>query len=100
MKIFRTFNLATEFYHCSHQLKLTGPLRNQLERASSSIALNLTEGRGRMTIKDQLRFFHIAMGSTRECQAILILSENQQSAAGQNLDQLAASLYRLIARAQ
>ncbi len=75
-------------------------LRNQFESTSLSIALSRAEGRERGIIKDQFRFFHIAMGSTGECLAILILSANQQTAAGQKVDQLAASLYRLIARAR
>ncbi|MBX7138295.1 MAG: four helix bundle protein, partial [Oligoflexia bacterium] len=44
-------------------------------RATLSIALNLAEGRGKPTRKDQLRFFSIAFGSVRECQAILILHD-------------------------
>ncbi len=66
---FRSFQLAKSLYKQSAQLKLPGHISNQLQRASSSVALNLAEGRGRPTRADQLRFFHIALGSVRECQA-------------------------------
>ena len=80
-------------------LKLPRELREQLARAASSIALNLAEGRGKPTRADQLRFFHIALGSLRECQAILVLGELTTSAAFEMLDMLGAHLYRLIQRA-
>jgi four helix bundle protein len=96
---FRTYKLAVNFYKESQALKLPRHLKDQLDRASSSIALNLAEGRGRSTTKDQKHFFHIAFGSTRECQAILTLLGYTDSAAWITLDCLAASLYRLIKNA-
>ena len=99
MKNFRTFDIAVEFYRSVNSLKLTNPLREQLSRAALSITLNLAEGRGKPTTKDQLRFFHIAFGSVRECQAALILANLQDSKSWSLLDSLAASLYRLIQRA-
>ena len=99
MKNFRTFHLAVAFYRLSRTLHVKGALKEQLLRAASSVALNLCEGRGRPTVKDQLRFFHIAMGSVRECQGILILAELENSAAWATLDSLAAHLFRLIKHA-
>ena len=46
-------------------------LRDQLERASLSIALNIAEGAGRCTPPERKRHFIIAQGSTYECAAIL-----------------------------
>ena len=74
MKNFRTYDLAVSFYQATERLKLGSHLRNQLLRASSSTVLNLAEGRGRKTGSDQKRFFQIALGSHRECQAILELA--------------------------
>ena len=68
----------------------------QLSRAASSIALNLAEGAGRSTRKDQARFFQIAFGSLRECQAILDLAADDAACAKENADVLAAHIYRLI----
>ena len=96
MKNFRTFNTAVEFYRLTRSLKLSAVLREQLSRASSSIALNLAEGRGKLTTQDQIRFFSIAFGSLRECQAILHLADNVNSTILELADKLAAHLYRLI----
>ena len=41
--------------------------------------MNLAEGRGRGTKADQKRFFHMAFGSVRECQAILDISPERGS---------------------
>ena len=96
MKNFRTFNLAVDFYKQTQCQKLSVGLKSQLDRAASSIALNLAEARGRNSLKDQLRFFHIAMGSLRECQAILELASLRDTAIWQTLDCLGASLFKLI----
>ena len=61
--------------------------------------LNLAEGRGKPTRKDQKRFFSISMGSLRECQALLILEELQDTEQWKKLDILGAHLYRLLQRA-
>ncbi len=44
---------------------------NQLERASTSIPLNIAEGNGKCTPADRCRFFDIARGSALECAACL-----------------------------
>ena len=46
-------------------------VRDQLDRASTSIPLNIAEGNGRFTEKDRCRFFDIARGSALECAAAL-----------------------------
>lgn len=43
----------------------------QIERASTSIPLNIAEGNGRYTATDRCRFFDIARGSALECAAAL-----------------------------
>ncbi len=48
-------------------------LRDQLERAAASIALNLAEGCGRRTRRDRLHFFSMAQGSATECAAAIDL---------------------------
>ena len=93
---FRTYKIAVEFHHQCRSAQFPDYLRDQLLRSSSSIALNLAEGSGRSTQKDQLRFFHQAMGSLRESQAALDLSPRSYPALVQLADQLGASLYRLI----
>ncbi|MCC5788462.1 MAG: four helix bundle protein [Opitutales bacterium] len=53
------------------QLPKSLAVANQLDRASTSIPLNLAEGNGKFTDKDRCRFFDIARGSALECAACL-----------------------------
>src|SRR5437867_2071552 len=46
-----------------------GEVKDQLDRASTSIALNIAEGNGKYAPKDRCRFFDIAHGSALECAA-------------------------------
>lgn len=46
-------------------------MKDQMDRASLWVVLNLAEGAAKPTIKDRKKFFYIAMGSLRETQAIL-----------------------------
>jgi four helix bundle protein len=49
-------------------------LRDQLERAGSSICLNIAEGCGRFARLEKAHFYLIARGSAMECAAILDVS--------------------------
>ena len=49
----------------------TGDVKDQLDRASTSIPLNIAEGNGKYAPKDRCRFFDIARGSSVECAACL-----------------------------
>lgn len=93
---FRTFQISVNFYQECLKIKLPRHLKDQMNRASSSISLNLAEGYGKSTYKDQRKFFHIAMGSLRESQSILILSNMKNTKAFSLSDHLGASLYKLI----
>ena len=44
---------------------------DQLDRASTSIPLNIAEGTGKFTGKDKCRYYDIARGSSLECAACL-----------------------------
>jgi four helix bundle protein len=46
-------------------------IRDQLERASSSVVLNIAEAAGRFSGPDKARFLAIARGSATECAAVL-----------------------------
>jgi four helix bundle protein len=45
--------------------------KDQLDRASTSVALNIAEGNGKFGIRDRCRFIEIARGSALECAACL-----------------------------
>lgn len=89
----RSHQLAVELYQIAKQARIPRHLKDQLLRASSSVALNLMEGWGRKTDKDRMHFFTIAFGSVREVQSIAMLED--QVALAQKADHLAACLYKL-----
>ncbi len=93
---FRSYQNSIIFYHECEQIKCAKHLRDQLNRAASSIALNLSEGSSQPTSANRRRFYHIALGSTRECQTILDLAKiPKESNLSKRLDQLAAQIYKL-----
>ena len=96
LKNFRTYNLAVNFYKQIRCQKLPVHLKNQLDRAASSIALNLAEGYGRDSRAEQKRFYTYAMGSLRESQAIIELGFSREHPAWVTLDTLAAHLTKLL----
>jgi four helix bundle protein len=59
---------STEFIA---ERSVTGPMRNQLERAASSIPLNIAEGNGKSYSRDRCRYLESARGSALECAACL-----------------------------
>jgi four helix bundle protein len=82
-----------------------GEVKDQLDRASTSIPLNIAEGNGKYTPKDRCRFFDIAHGSALECAAgldILVakakLTPNQIRPGKENLQRIVRMLMGLIKR--
>ncbi len=92
---FRTYQLAVTFYKSSQKLKLPRHLKDQMDRASSSVCLNLAEGSGKRTLKDKRKFYSISLGSLRECQSILDLSNNIDPQLIELADYIGACLYKL-----
>ena len=77
--------------------------RDQLDRASTSIALNLAEGNGKFTSPDRCRFFDIARGSALECAAGLdvlvakgICTQEQIEPGKEGLKRIVSMLVGLI----
>ena len=63
-------------------------LTNQIRRASVSIPSNISEGCGRDTNPDLIRFFHIAMGSASEVEYQLLLAHDLSYLNGKDYQQL------------
>ena len=97
LKNFRAYQLSKELYFQCEKLRMKDFLKLQLLRASSSICLNLAEGSGKLSKKDQKRFYSIAMGSLREVQAILEISSSPQEAQ-ELANKLGGLVFKLIYR--
>jgi four helix bundle protein len=93
-KGFRAYELAEELYKECEHIPAKGYIKDQLNRASLSIVLNLAEGTGKPTKADRRRFYGIALGSLRETQAILSLLNQRNTSV--KADRLAAHVYRLV----
>jgi four helix bundle protein len=66
-----SLTFITRLEPAMQKLPKTIAVRDQLDRASTSIVLNLAEGNGKFTSPDRCRFFDIARGSALECAAAL-----------------------------
>ncbi len=90
---FRSYQLALELYKNCEQIKAKAFLKDQLERASLSVVLNLSEGSARPTPRDRAKFYAISYASLKEVQALLTILEQDESYA--MADQLGAMIYKL-----
>lgn len=68
----------------------------QIERASTSIPLNIAEGNGRFNAADRCRFFDIARGSALECAAALDVLVARKVLAEKEIDPGKAQLIEIV----
>ena len=91
---------AIEFVAWSHTLlngvDAVGSVRNQLERAATSIPLNIAEGNVKSSPRDRRRYWEIALGSTVECAAILDVLVARRLRAGGEVSTGKDSLERIV----
>ena len=73
-----------------------GDVRDQLDRASTSIPLNIAEGNGKYAPKDRCRFFDIAHGSALECAAGLDVLVARQKLMSDQIRPGKESLQRVV----
>jgi four helix bundle protein len=94
MADFRTYQESLTFFKLCKALRLPYYLKDQLLRAASSITLNLAEGSGKDSKKEQKRFYGIAYASLRECRAVFDLHEIK--GLDKHADTLGAMIYCLM----
>ena len=102
------YRIALEFQAIAGQLmpkRGHAELRDQLDRASISIVLNIAEGCGRRSPADKGRFYSMARGSATECAAILdllgvrgLVDDRLRRRARSLLVRVVQMLTRLVAR--
>ncbi len=92
--VIKVYQLTKDFPECERF-----GLVNQIRRAAVSIPSNISEGCGRGTDKDTLRFLDIALGSSAEVETQLLIADSLGYADVQDilkdLDKINALLYGL-----
>ena len=71
-------------------------LRDQLERASLSVLLNIAEGAGRVSAADKRQFYAIARGSATESAAVLDVLRARQLVTAEQHALARSLLMRLV----
>ena len=102
------YRVALEFQALACQLlpkRGCSELRDQLDRASISIVLNIAEGCGRRSPADKARFYSMARGSATECAAVIdllgarnLVDDRRRKHARALLVRIVQMLSRLVAR--
>ena len=71
-------------------------LKDQLDRAATSIVLNIAEGAGEFSLADKQRFYRMARRSATESAAVLDVIRRRGHAPGELLDQARELLIRIV----
>jgi four helix bundle protein len=70
--------------------------KDQLDRASTSIPLNIAEGNGKFSAKDRARFLEMARGSALECAACLDVLVARKLATSEQVAAAKADLAKIV----
>lgn len=70
--------------------------RDHLDRASTSVVLNIAEGNGKFSIKDRCRYLDIAYGSAVECAGCLDIYVARRIAVTQEIEAGKNRLVRIV----
>ena len=103
----RVYQKALSFIEFVHKIlsriAYRSEIKDQLDRASISIMLNIAEGNGKFSSKDRCRYFDISMGSTLESSACIdilfvkkIITADEKTFAKGILNEIVAMLIGLI----
>ena len=90
--------LSRPVWHTSVEISLRrGYLADQLQRAGTSIPLNIAEGAGEYASNEKIRFYRIAKRSATECAAIFDLCKELQLIEISYYTECRALLLRIVA---
>jgi four helix bundle protein len=92
----KTINFIAWVSHILETIKTRTAAKDQIERASTSIALNLAEGNGKYSKKDRCRFWEIALGYAVECAACLDVLFAKKLITTAEVDEGKKQLYDIV----
>ena len=78
------------------QISAKAAAKDQLDRASTSLPLNIAEGNGKFSTVDRARFLEIACGSALECAACLNVLAVRKLVAGERILPAKERLVRIV----
>jgi four helix bundle protein len=78
------------------QISAKAAAKDQLDRASTSIPLNIAEGNGKFSTVDRARFLEIARGSALECAACLDVLAVRKLVAAERILPAKERLVRIV----
>ena len=78
------------------QISAKAAAKNQLDRPSTSLPLNIAEGNGKFSTVDRARFLEIARGSALECAACLDVLEVRKLVAAEQILPAKERLVRIV----
>jgi len=78
------------------QISAKAAAKDQLDRASTSLLLNIAEGNGKFSTVDRARFLEIARGSALECAACLDVLAMRKLVAPQRILPAKERLVRIV----
>jgi four helix bundle protein len=70
--------------------------KDQLDRAATSIPLNIAEGNGKFSTKDRARYFDIARGSTLESAACLDVLVSRKATTAEHITPAKDQLVQIV----
>jgi len=70
-------------------------ITSQIRRAATSVSANISEGCGRNSQKDFIRFLNMAMGSANETEYLLILSKDLNYLEEESFENISNSIKTL-----
>src|SRR5437868_12782747 len=78
------------------QISAKAAAKDHLDRASTSLPLNIAEGNGKFSVKDRARFLEIARGSALECAAALDVLVARKLATLEQVESAKDNLVRIV----
>jgi four helix bundle protein len=78
------------------QISAKAAAKDQLDRASTSLPLNIAEGNGKFSMVDRARFLEIARGSALECAACLDVLAIRKLVAAERILPAKERLVRIV----